>query len=311
MGASKARPSTAIASPSALLALVASAEHGSFARAAPGLGVSAAAVGQAVARLERQLGVKLLSRTTRKMSLTPEGRSLVARAAPLLSELGELGRLFDEQRGVVSGPLHVSAPLGFARRHVLPILARFAEAHPAVELALDASDVVRDLVAARIDVAFRVVRPIAGNLVVVRVARLPAVTLASPEYLRRCGAPTHPEQVAAHAGVVYQHPGTDVVEPMRFRVRGRERVVAPRSRLVVNDVEAGCDAAALGLGLVQPPAYYVAHHLASGALVPILERFAPAPWSLFLCYASARHLPHRVRAFIDFARAELAAAALG
>jgi DNA-binding transcriptional LysR family regulator len=300
-------PST---SPAALLAFVRAAELGSFARAAQRLGMSPAAVGQAVGRLERALGVKLLARTTRRMSVTAEGRALLARAAPLLAELGELGRMFDEPRGVVSGPLHVSAPLGFARRHVLPILARFAEAHPAVALTLDASDVVRDLVADRIDVAFRIVRPLEGNLVVVRVARLAPVTLASPAYLRRHGTPRHPDDLAAHACIAYRHPGTDAVEPLRFRVRGRDHTVLPRPRLIVNDVETGCDAGALGLGVVQPPSYYVRRHLAEGTLVPILERHAPAPWSLYLCYAGARHLPRRVRAFIDFARAELAAAEL-
>lgn len=282
------------------------AELGSFAAAAKHLEMSPAAVGQAVARLEQAFGVKLLNRTTRRMSVTADGRALLSRSADVVRELSEIERLFEERRGSIAGPLRVSAPLGFARRHVTPLVARFVAAHPGVEVSLDCSDAVRDFVGDAIDVAFRILRPTDSAWVARRISQLPAVTLASPSYLRRHGVPRHPDDLARHACIAYRHPGTSVLAPLRFRVRGREVAVAPRPALVVNDVETGCEAGALGLGIVQPPAYYVSEQLAKGALVRVLERYAPSPWTLYVCYPSAKHLPLRARAFVDLARAELA-----
>ena len=283
-----------------------SAELGSFAAAARQLHMSPAAVGQAVARLEQTFGVKLLSRTTRRMGVTADGRALLARSAEVVRELSEIERLFEERRGLIAGPLRVSAPLGFARRHVVPILARFVAEHPGVEASLDCSDAIRDFVGDAIDVAFRILRPTDSTWIARRISQLPAVTLASPKYLREHGVPKHPRELARHVHIAYRYPVTSELAPLRFRVRGREISVSPRAALTVNDVETGCEAGVLGLGIVQPPAYYVADPLASGALVPILERYAPNPWTLYVCYPSAKHVPMRTRAFVNLARAELA-----
>lgn len=177
-----------------------------------------------------------------------------------------------------------------------------------MEVSLDCSDVVRDFVGDPIDVGFRILRPSDSSMVARRIARLPAVCVASPDYLRRHGTPTRPSDLSRHACIAYRHPGSGAIEPMRFRVGGRDQSATPRPSLVVNDVETGCRAATLGLGLgiAQPPAYYVQQELTSGELIPILDRHAPPPWTLYLCYPGAKQLPHRVRAFIDFARDALA-----
>jgi DNA-binding transcriptional LysR family regulator len=293
-------------SPAALIAFVRSAEFGSFAAAARHLDVSAAAVGQTVRRLEEAFGVKLFSRTTRKTTLTPEGRRLFERSRALIGELDEIARVFEESRGVVAGPLRISAPLGFGRRHVMPLVARFITTHPAVEVTLDTSDTVRDFADDQVDVAFRILRPVDSAVVARRIARLHAVTLASPEYLRRHGAPRHPRELAGHACVVYRHPATGVLAPLSFRVRGRDLTVTPRASVVVNDVDTACVAAVLGLGLVQPPSDYAAPYVREGKLRSVLDRFRTAPFTLYLCYAGARRLPLRVRTFVEFARNELA-----
>jgi DNA-binding transcriptional LysR family regulator len=291
------------ATPAALLAFIRSAQLGSFSAAAKQLDMSAAAVGQAVSRLENGFGVKLLNRTTRRMSLTADGKLLVERCRGLVGELDAISRVFDESRGIVSGPLRISAPAGLARRYVLPLVARFIADHPAVEVSLDCSDTVRDFAGDQIDIAFRILRPTDSTVVARRISRLEAVTSASPDYLLRRGVPSHPKDLAGHACIVYRHPGTGALAPMTFRVRGRETNISPRPGLIINDVETACEAGAQGLGVCQPPAYYAAPHLASGRLVRILERFTTAPWTLYLCYAGAKHLPQRVRAFVDFAHA--------
>lgn len=292
-------------SPSALLAFIRTAELGSFASAARHLGMSPAAVGQAVRRLEESCGVRLLTRTTRKMGLTPDGHLLLRRSRPLLAELDEVGRVFAESRGVASGPLRVSAPVGLGRRYVLPLLARFVAEHPEVSVHFDTSDAVRDLAGDPVDVAFRVWRPQDAGVVAVPISRLQAVSVASPLYLEQFGTPLHPRELTRHRCIVYQHAATGVRAPLCFRVNGREQIQEPAERFVVNDVDIACEAAVLGLGLVQPPSSYALPYLQDGRLVQVLEKFRTSPWTLYLCYSSAKRLPLRVRAFLDFARGAL------
>lgn len=281
------------------------AELGSFAAAARQLELSPAAVGQAVARLETSFEAKLFQRTTRRMSLTAEGRELFERSSRLVAELEALPRVFDEVRGVVRGPLRVSAPLRMAREHVLPLVARFMTRHPDIEVTLDASDVVRDFVADRIDVAFRIGRPLGGSYVARRLLRLAAVTAASPGYLRRHGTPRHPRELEAHTTVGYRHADSGLLEPLRFRVGGKDVRMLPRQSLTANDVETAVRGATLDLGIVQPPAYYARAELEAGTLVRVLSRHTPAPWTLYLCYGSSRHLAPRIRAFVDFVVSEV------
>lgn len=279
-------------------------ELGSFRRAAQQLGVSAAAVGQQIRRLEELFGARLLHRTTRRMSITAEGRVLFDRARPLVVELSELGRLFDERDGAVRGHLRVSAPTGIARQHVAPLVARFLRAHPDVTVSLDASDELRE-VGGDADVAFRVLRPSDSTVVAARLSRLEAVTVASPEYLRRRGTPKRPRDLGAHDVVAYRHPSTGRIAPLSFRTAGREASHAPVGRLIVTDVEAACAAAEAGAGIAQPPSAYVLDALAAGRLVSVLDAHRASPWTLYVCHAGGRAIPRRVRAFVDLARSEL------
>lgn len=291
--------------PSALAAFARTAELGSFAAAARHLDLSAAAVGQAVSRLEEAFGVTLFNRTTRRMSLTADGRLLLARSRDLLDGLQELAHLFDEARGVVAGPLRISAPLGLGRRRVVALIAEFVAAHPAVDVTLDCSDAVRDFAGDPVDVAFRILRPSDSTVVARRLSRLSAITVAAPDYLARRGTPRRPAELARHDCIAYRHPATGALEPMTFRSGGRDETLTPRARFVVNDVEAACEAAALGLGVAQPPSDYVAPYLRARRLVRLLARQTATPWTLWLCHAGGRRLPHRVRAFVELARARL------
>jgi len=292
-------------SSTSLVAFLRAAELGSFAAAAKRLSISPAALGQTVKRLEDGFGVRLFNRTTRKMSLTPEGRLLYQRCRRPVAELDELARVFDDSLGIVAGPLRLSAPLGFGRRHVLPLVTRFMAKHPGVTVTLDASDAVRDFVDDPVDIAFRIMRPTDSSVIARPVSRLQAVTVAAASYLRRHGTPQQPRDIEAHSCISYRHPATGALAPWMFRAGSREFVIEPEARLVVNDIETGCDAAAAGAGLVQPPGDYVAPYLASGRLVTVLSAFQATPWTIYLCYPAARRLPLRMRTFVEFARAEL------
>ncbi|MBS2017682.1 MAG: LysR family transcriptional regulator [Deltaproteobacteria bacterium] len=291
--------------PTTLVAFVRAAELGSFAAAARHLDMSPAAVGQAVQRLEEGFGVKLLHRSTRRMRLTDDGRLLFERCKTLVNELATVGDVLQEARGEVSGPLRISAPAGLARTHVLPLVASFLRLHPEVDVTLDATDTVRDVGAGDVDVAFRILRPADSSVVTRRLGRIAATTVASPAYLERHGRPRHPRDLAARRCVLYRHAATGVLTPLTFRIQDRDRTVVPPAAIVVNDVDAGVESAALGLGIAQPPATYVAQHVADGRLVTILDRFVAHPWTLYLCRPAGSRVPARVRAFMDLAQREL------
>ncbi len=289
----------------ALLAFARVVEHGSFAAAARTMNLSPAAIGQSVARLEDFLGVRLLNRTTRTMSLTPEGRMLIERARGPLSEIDEISRIFEERRGTVSGPLRISAPVGVARHQLVPLIANFSALHPAVQVELDATDEVRDFAEGSIDVSIRIQRPSDSSIIARPIADLQALTLASPQYLKTAGVPTEPRELAQHRCIGYRYPSTGRIADLHFRAGGKDLTLPVQPWLVVNDVEAACELAASGLGIVQPPGNYAADHLANRRLSPILSRFVATPWRVYLCYPNRSKLPLRVRAFIDYARDHL------
>jgi len=292
-------------SPAALVAFVRTVELGSFAAAARSLDVSAPAIGQQVARLERWYSTRLLERSTRRMSLTPEGRVLFERARALVGELDQLGALFEEQGQTLRGQVRVSAPIGIARRHVTPIVQRFLALHPGVTVSLDASDAVRELGGESFDVALRVLPPVDSSVIAVRIARLEAVTVAAPSYLARRGTPKHPRDLSAHDVVVYRNPGSGRLAPLWFRLGGRTVASTLAGRFSLNDVDVACAAVELGMGIGQPPGPYVAEAIEAGRLVPLLVSHRATPWTLYLCHAGGRTLPRRVRAFVELAREEL------
>lgn len=269
------------------------------------MNVSPAAVGQSVRRLEDFLAVKLLNRTTRTMSLTPEGRMLIERARGPLSEIDEIGRIFEERRGTVSGPLRISAPVGVARRQLVPLIAKFSALHPAVQVELDVTDEVRDFAEGSVDVSIRIQRPNDSSVIARPIADLQALTLASPQYLKAAGVPTEPRELAQHRCIGYRYPSTGRIADLHFRIGGKDASLPTHPSLVVNDVEAACELAASGLGIAQPPGNYATGYLESRRLVRILSRFVATPWRIYLCYPSRSKLPLRVRTFVDFARDHL------
>ena len=289
----------------ALLAFAQTVERGGFAAASNILKISPAAVGQSVKRLENHFGVKLLNRTTRRMSLTPDGRRLMDRSKGLLADLEEINRLFEESRGVATGPLRVSAPLGVARRQLMPLFADFSAAHPGVILEVDATDQMRDFATGAIDVGFRVLRPQDSSIIARPIADLQALTLASPGYLKRHGTPGHPRDLQHHRCIAYRFLGTGRLADHHFKIAGKNLATPFNHAMVVNDIEVGCEAATLGLGIVQPPSNYARHYVDNGQLVTLLSRYVATPWTLYLCYPDREQLPLRVRSFIDFAMAHL------
>ncbi|MEP2104020.1 MAG: LysR family transcriptional regulator [Parasphingorhabdus sp.] len=283
-----------------LTAFIKAAELGSFAAAGREIGISPAAIGQNIKRLEDGFGVKLFNRTTRKISLTPEGELIFRQAKGPLAALADIEAIVEESRGVVSGRIRVSAPAFFARRHLAPIIKQFSELHPKVEFEIDSSDAVRDLVDDAIDISFRIGTPADSTFIARPISDLQILTLAAPSYLAQQGKPDTLEALSEHSCLRYRFPKNRDFLPWTFKSEDGIQYLSPSQRFVFNDPEMLISAAISGLGLVQMDSLYAADALESRSLVPVLTDFVPKLYSLHLIYPSRELRPLRIRAFLDF-----------
>jgi len=286
----------------AITAFVLVAEHRGFAPAARELGLSPSAVTRLVAALEDRLGVRLLQRTTRVVSLTDAGARFLERARRLLADLDEAERLAESERAVPSGRLTVAASVMFGRLHVTPLLAAYRRRYPAVEVDLRLSDHLVNLVDDGIDVAVRIGALGDSSDVARRVGAVRRVVAAAPGYLSRRGEPAAPEDLRQHDLVAFyqQTPASR----WRFWRDGRPFDVPATAQISVNDAAAAVWLAVDGGGLVTALSYQVAAEVAAGKLRIVLAGFEPPPLPIQLVYPSARLLSVKVRALIDLAGAD-------
>jgi len=284
---------------------VAVAGRRSFVEAARSLRRSPQAITRAVAALERRLGVRLLNRTTRSVSVTGEGERYLERGRRVLAELDALESAPDA-RAPLAGRLSITAPVLFGQIHVAPLLGAFLQQHPGLEARLLLLDRVVSLAEEGIDLSVRIGALPDSSLRARLVGQVRWVVCASPAYLARTGVPRAPEALADHACITFDagSPGTDQwTFPRGTSPRaggGRERAAALRPRLIVNTAQAGIDAAIAGLGIVRVLSYQVDRPLAEKKLRLILEAFAPPPVPIQLLQLPG--VPSRLAtAFADFA----------
>lgn len=275
------------------------ARHGSFAAAARELGTAPSTIAKAVLRLEESLGVKLFHRTTRQVSLTPDGQRLFQRCERVLAEIEDLQADAAGTRAHASGSVRIDMPIVFGRRVLLPLLAQLQEQHPALEFDLRFSDAYVDLVRDGIDIAVRVGELRDSTLVARRFASQTLLLCASPAYLQRHGTPTSRRALAAHQAVLFRMPSSGRDRPWQFAERGRAKSLTPATRTRLNDGDALVQAALLGMGVVQVPDYMVADELVDGRLVELLPACRPSPMPISAVLPSHRLLPPRVRVVLD------------
>lgn len=282
-----------------MAAFAETARHGSFAAAARELGSAPSTLAKAVARLEASLQVKLFHRTTRQVSLTPDGERLYGRCERLLADLEALQAEAAGTREEPAGLLRVDLPIVMGREFVLPVLARMAQRFPRLELDVRLQDAYADLVKEGIDVALRLGPLKDSTLVAQRVASQSMVLVASRAYLAQHGMPRRLEDLAAHEALVFRMPTSGRDRPWHFRQAGKDVELHPPTRIRVNDGEGLVAAVRLGLGLAQLPEYFVRRELASGDVVEVLKSLRPAVLPVLAVYPGARLVPARVRAFLQ------------
>ncbi len=288
------------ASYAGLVAFMTVAHEGSFARAAERLGVGRSAVSRSVQKLEAQLGARLFSRTTRSTTITHEGEQFYEHCRPAVERIVQaVEEMRDLRDGPAQGQLRISAPLGFGRKVVAPLLMEFRAEFPAVGLELILEERVVDMAAERVDIAFRDGHLEDSQVVAKQIVPMQLVVCASPEYAGRHGLPASVEELAQHV-CIDQRLANGRILPWEFKVDGHVRRFTPASAIVYNDPSLVLESVVGGQGIAQLPAYQVCDRLRSGELSACLGHAAPDGGGHYLCYLSRVQLPKRVRVFVDF-----------
>ncbi|WP_394199250.1 LysR family transcriptional regulator [Litoreibacter albidus] len=273
------------------------AKNASFTIAAQRMGRSARLVSKYVADLENALGVQLLNRTTRSVTLTDAGATYLALCAPLLDGFDELEEKVRNEQASLRGAIHMSAPTGFGALRLVPSLARFAQKHPNVELDLKFSDRRVSIVDEGLDLAVRIGPMRDSSLKVRQLGRMPLVVCASPAYLKHAGTPSHPQALATHECIL----DGNMTEPTvwRFMINGQEEAVQVNGRFRMNAPAGSARLAAAGAAIARCPAYTVADALKAGDLVELFAEQRVSPYVVAALFPHNRHLTARVRALID------------
>ncbi|MDP3550090.1 MAG: LysR family transcriptional regulator [Novosphingobium sp.] len=278
--------------------VVAVADAGTFVAAAKRLGTSTSHVSRAVARLEQSLGAQFFHRTTRAVSLTDTGRTLVDQFRRLIAERDEAIAMLDLQ-GEPQGHLRITCPTALGERFVAPIVRAYVQDYPKLSVELDLSNRVVELVSEGYDLAIRTGTLPDSRLIRTQIATRGIVTCAAPAYIAAHGTPQTVDDLESHDCI----PATS--DTWRYAVDGEIRTIRPRGRWRCSNGAAVFDAAVAGMGLCQLPAFYVSRALAEGALVEVLGTFRPEDDPIWAVYPQRRHLLPKVQRMIEKLRREL------
>lgn len=275
-------------------------ETGGIARAAEGLRIPKATATTLIQKLEASLGVKLLNRTTRRVTVTPDGAAYYTRAVAILAEVREAEEALSQRSAIPHGRVRVDAPTLIARSVIVPALPQFFSSYPDIELALACNERHFDLIAEGIDCALWIGEVDDPNLVARRVGFLYFATCAAPSYIAAHGLPTHPRELAGHRCLNHFSPTTGQTVEWDFSRDGeRVQAVFP-GHLALEDENSYVSAAEAGLGIAQMPAFVVKDAMERRALDLVLADWLPEPSPLHVVYPQSRHLSRRVRVFVDW-----------
>jgi DNA-binding transcriptional LysR family regulator len=278
---------------------VAVATKGSLTAAAHAEGVAPAVIGRRIDALESRLGVKLLVRTTRRITLTHEGSAFLEDCQRLLADLASAEASVSEGGVKASGHLRITAPAGFGRRHVAPLVPDFVAAHPEVSISLNLSDRVVDIVNEGFDCAVRVGDLPDSSLVSVRLADNRRLCVAAPAYLQRAGTPATPAELMRHQCLTLSSDASQT-RGWAFVVDGAVTHLRPGGRLDCSDGQVLHDWCLRGLGIAWRSTWEVQGDVAAGRLQVLLQDHAAPPNGIYAVFPHAKHLPLRVRLWIDY-----------
>lgn len=286
------------------------ARLGSFAEAARHLGLAASSVTRQINSLEQELGVRLLNRTTRQVSLTEAGRLYQRRARLAVVTVDEMNLAVSELDAIPRGLLKISAPQAVGRVHIARHLRAFFELYPEIKLELSLTGRTVDLVQEGMDGAVRIAVQLPDSTLIGRkLHQVKQVICASPDYLEKWGTPIHPKELNNHECLVYYAESASEIwgpasEKWQFKVAGEDTIVHIAGKLESDSGDVVLEAVLNGLGITALPLWHVAEHLKSGRLITLFDHaeisFDTAAANIYFVYPSARHLSPKIRAFSDF-----------
>ncbi|MEO9899302.1 LysR family transcriptional regulator [Nisaea sp.] len=273
-------------------------ENDSLAGASRTLNVSPSVVSKQLSGLEDRLGVRLLNRTTRRVSLTEVGSAYYERCKRILADVDEAEIAVSQAHSAPRGLLKVTAPTTFAHRHVAPHLPEFLDRYPEVEVQLLVNDRVVDLVDEGIDLAIRIAQLKDSSLIARKLAVNHRMIVASPDYLKKWGQPETPDQLNDHSLITYA-PGNPIND-WHFMVDNQQKILRAKGTLAMNNGDSVLQTVLSGGGLAMLAAFMAGEHVKSGKLVTLLEDYVREDVPIYAVYPSGRHLSPKVRAFVDF-----------
>ena len=273
----------------------------SFSRAADSLGIPRTNVTTTIQGLESLLQVRLLNRTTRRISLTPDGAAYYERCLRILADVSETETLFQNVARGPKGRLRIDVPASIGKLVLLPNICEFYQRNPDVELVMGLGDRMVDMVQEAVDCVIRVGELQDSSMVARRIGTFQSITCASPIYLDQYGEPQQIADLEQHQVVHYFSSRNGRNLDWDFVVDGKSIIVPVKGKIAVNDSDAYLECALKGFGLIQAPRFMLMPHLQSGALREVLPEWMPAPMPISIMYLANRHLSPKVRAFVDWA----------
>lgn len=273
---------------------------GSFTAAAVTLGVTPAAVSKSVQNLERELGVRLLNRSTRRLGLTEEGEFFYERSRSALLDLDNAVSAVIESKREPMGLLRVTSAVIFGRRQVLPLLAEFMKRHPKITLDVTLEDRFVDMLLEGYDVSIRADVQAVGSLVARKIAPIQAVVCGSPSYFKDNSVPRAPKDLNDHNCIRFRSVGSRQVLKWEFEQNKKLFEQEVRGNLILSDPDAICRAVADGGGLGQIPGYLAATLVKTGQLRPVLVDYLSRSRNVYVCYSMRKYVAPRIRAFVDY-----------
>lgn len=278
---------------------VAVVEQGSFTKAADMLGQTKSAVSKHVTKLEERLGVKLLNRTTRKLSLTDAGQNYYEKASAIIEQAEEAEAEITCFQAAPRGKLRVTMPIAFGQSDMKDILPAFMKEHPEIELDIFLSDQVVDLMGGNFDLAIRIGQLKDSSLIAKKLGSANISMVASPAYWKEHGKPEHPQDLQNHNCLLY----SNAVNPRVWKFTcpdGQVETVRVNGNFQSNNGQLDINMALSGLGICQSPNFYCEEYIQSGQLEAVLDHYGKEEVGIYAVYLPARHVPTKIRAFIDF-----------
>ncbi len=274
------------------------AELGSFSAAARQLGIARSIVTRHIAQLENELGTKLMTRSTRRLTLTSAGSVYLEKCREILDLIESAESELAQEHQTLRGSVRISLPLSYGLKRVAPLLLEFAQQHPDVHLEMNYNDRQVDLIEEGMDLAIRVTRRLADSDIVRKIGAVRLWAVSSSDYLTRHGEPRHPDELRNHDCLSYTASGN--LDTWQFLVDGEAVDFPVRARLHSNNGDVLCQAAVKGMGITYQPDFIVGGDIAKGRVRTLLPDYPAPDFGVYVVLSSNRQIPYRVRVLINF-----------